>query len=435
MFLYNLHLAWLSIKRTPVLSSLMVAAIAVGIAVCMTIITVYRLMANDPIPHKSDIIFTQTLDLRDASPDDNGNGPDLMSYQDAQNLLKSDIPSLTSIHYQTVAVIKSSDQNLRPFRSRIRLATGDFFSLFDTPFLFGNRWSADDEKTQQQVVVITRALNIKLFGGSNSVGQKIQIAGQFFNIVGVLDDWVPTPQFFEIDSGAFSETEGAFIPFSLVPTMELRKSGGSTACYVSETKEGWQGFLTDECAWLHMWVQLDTPVQQKQWEAHLDNYVEQQREFGRFPRELNNHMYNVMQWLDFKQVVSNDYIMLLGLAFMFLGVCLFNTVGLMLSQSIRRRGEVSVRRALGGSKLTLFYQHMVEASVIGLAGGFFGLLLAQAGLAGVRALYRNFEFLTQMNLQLVAITFGLSILSSLLAGLLPTWRVCQLAPAQYLKTQ
>ena len=435
MFAYNLHLAWLSIKRTPILSALMVAAIAIGIAICMTIITVYQLMANDPIPNKSDVIFTQTIDLRSAGPDDGNNGPDHMSYQDASNLLKSDIPSKVSVHYQTVAVIKSEDETIRPFRSRIRPVTGDFFSLFEPPFLFGSQWATDDEESLQQVVVFSRALNLRLFGELDSIGQQIQIAGRFYKIVGVLDDWAPTPRFFELDGGAFSETEGAFIPFSLVPTLELRKSGGSTVCHASETREGWQGFLTDECTWLHMWVQLDTQEQQEQWKEHLDNYVKQQKALGRFPRELNNRLHSVMQWLEFKQVVSNDYIMLLGLAFMFLGVCLFNTVGLMLSQSLRRRGEVSVRRALGGSKLTLFYQHMVEASVIGIAGGVLGLLLAQAGLAGVRSLYRGFDLLTQMNWQLVAITFGLSVLSSLLAGLLPTWRICQLAPAQYLKTQ
>jgi putative ABC transport system permease protein len=411
----------------------MVAAIAIGIAICMTILTVYKVMANDPIPQKSDTIFTQTIDLRSANPA-TGNGPDLMSYQDAQNLLKSDIPTLKSVHYQTVAIIKPDDKDIRPFRSRVRPATGDFFSLFDAPFLFGSRWSADDENNLQQVTVISNALNLKLFGGQNSIGQQIEIAGRFFK-VGVLDKWIPTPRFFELDGGVFSETEGAFIPFSLVPSIELRKSGGSTVCHVSEVKEGWQGFLSDECTWLHMWVQLDSKEQQSRWKEHLDNYVEQQKALGRFPRELNNHIHNVMQWLEFKQVVSNDYIMLLGLAFMFLGVCLFNTIGLMLSQSLRRRGEVSVRRALGGSKLTLFYQHMVEASVIGLTGGIFGLLLAQAGLAGVRILYQDFEVLTRMNGQMVAITFGLSVLSSLLAGLFPTWRACQLAPAQYLKTQ
>ena len=87
------------------------------------------------------------------------------------------------------------------------------------------------------------------------------------------------------------------------------------------------------------------------------------------------------------------------------------------------------------ASLTLAYQYLVEALLIGVAGGVVGLLLASLSLSGVRQLYSGFEMVTQMNWQLVGITFLLAIASSLLAGLYPTWRVCQLPPAQYLKTQ
>ena len=49
MFLHNLQLAWINLRKSPVLSLLMISAIGVGIAVCMTIITVYKLMADDPL--------------------------------------------------------------------------------------------------------------------------------------------------------------------------------------------------------------------------------------------------------------------------------------------------------------------------------------------------------------------------------------------------
>ena len=435
MFLHNLHLAWLSIKKRPVLSSLMIGAIGVGIAVCMTIITVYKLMADDPLPQKSDQVFTVRLDIRSDGPDDGGDAPNYMSYIDATNLMKSEIPTDISVHYQTVAVVKSANQELRPFRVRVRLATAGFFNVFDAPFKFGNPWNLQEEENLNQVVVLSQSLNDRVFGGENSVGRQIQLDGRYFNVVGVLDNWSPSPRFYELDGGVFVETEGAFIPFSLTPSLGMRKSGGSTMCHGSETAAGWEGFLNDECSWLHTWVQLDTEQQRQQWKSYLDSYVLEQKKLGRFPRPLSNEMFDVMGWLEEQEVVSSDYVMLLGLAFMFLGVCLFNTIGLMLSQMLRRRGEISVRRALGGSKLTLAYQYMVEALLIGFAGGLVGLLLASLSLSGVRQLYSGFEMVTQMNWQLVGITFLLAIVSSLLAGLYPTWRVCQLPPAQYLKTQ
>ena len=435
MFVHNLHLAWLSLKKSPILSTLMIAAIGVGIAVCMTIITVYKLMADDPLPHKSDKVFTMRLDIRSAGPDDSDDPPNYMSYIDATNLLKSDIPTDMSVHYQTVVVVKTQDNQIRPFRERLRLATNGFFAIFDAPFKYGTPWSDDEEQNLSQVVVLSQTLNDKVFGGQNSVGKQIQLDGRYFKVVGVLDEWAPSPRFFELDNGVFVETNGAFIPFSLTRSLAIRKSGGSTMCHASETAAGWEGFLGDECTWLHTWVQLDSDEQRRQWQEHLDNYALEQKKLGRFPRELNNDVLSVMEWLDEQEVVSSDYIMLLGLAFMFLSVCLFNTVGLMLSQMLRRRGEISVRRALGGSKITLAYQYLVEALVIGLVGGLLGLVLANISLSGVRQLYRGFEMVTQMNWQLVVITLLLAIVSSLLAAIYPTWRVCQLPPAQYLKTQ
>ena len=50
MFHYYLKLAILSIRKNPVLSALMVAAIAIGIGACMTVITVHYVMSGNPIP-------------------------------------------------------------------------------------------------------------------------------------------------------------------------------------------------------------------------------------------------------------------------------------------------------------------------------------------------------------------------------------------------
>ena len=140
----------------------------------------------------------------------------------------------------------------------LHLATRGAFSVFEPPFKYGNPWSAEEEANLNQVAVLTHNLNDRLFGGENSVGKQVQLDGRYFKVVGVLDQWSPTPRFFELDGGVFVETEGAFIPFSLAPSLAMRKAGGSTMCHASETSAGWEGFLGDECTWLHAWVQLDT---------------------------------------------------------------------------------------------------------------------------------------------------------------------------------
>ncbi len=64
---YDLQLALTSIRKTPVLSALMVAAIGIGIGACMTIITIFYLMSANPSPEKSSALCAITLDSWGAS--------------------------------------------------------------------------------------------------------------------------------------------------------------------------------------------------------------------------------------------------------------------------------------------------------------------------------------------------------------------------------
>ena len=53
---------------------------------------------------------------------------------------------------------------------------------------------------------------------------------------------------------------------------------------------------------------------------------------------------------------------------LFLAVCSLNLVGLLLGKFLSRIPEVSVRRALGASRLQVFWQHIVECEVVGVIG-------------------------------------------------------------------
>jgi len=53
----------------------------------------------------------------------------------------------------------------------------------------------------------------------------------------------------------------------------------------------------------------------------------------------------------------------------------------------------------------------------------------------VRSLYENYDALTRLDLSMGLIALAIALLSGVLAGLYPTWRVCNTQPARYLKTQ
>jgi putative ABC transport system permease protein len=64
-----------------------------------------------------------------------------------------------------------------------------------------------------------------------------------------------------------------------------------------------------------------------------------------------------------------------------------------------------------------------------------GLLLAFGTLALIASQSRQLAVTAHMDWAMLALTFTLSILAALLAGLLPTWRACQVTPALQLKSQ
>jgi putative ABC transport system permease protein len=94
-----------------------------------------------------------------------------------------------------------------------------------------------------------------------------------------------------------------------------------------------------------------------------------------------------------------------------------------------------VRRALGASKLEVFKQLLVEAAVVGVAGGVLGLGLAFLGLWLVRHQPADYASLAHLDLFMLGVTFALAVGSSMAAGLLPAWRACQITPALQLKSQ
>ncbi len=437
MFAYYLRLAFKSIKRNPILSALMITAIALGIGASMTTITVNYLMSANPIPHKSEQLFYVQLDSW--SPHEPANEPneppDQITWTDATNLMQNKTAFRQTAMASSGGVVEPEGQDQKPFMASIRLAFSDFFPMFDVPFLYGSGWNAESDDKRELVAVISKATNDKVFGGGNSVGKTIRVVGENFRVIGVLDEWVLAPRFYDVTTGAFNETEEIFMPFYLKQDLELT-NGGNTNCWKSPEGEGFQAFLQSECVNYQMWAELPTDADKAEFMDFLNSYVMEQKALGRFPRELNNRLSDVMEWMEIEEVVADDAQIMMWLSFMFLLVCLLNTIGLLLAKFTGKASEIGLRRAVGASRTDLFIQHLVETACIGIAGGLLGLGLAFLGLEGIKTLYGEFvQNLVGLDVTMVISALLLALVSSILAGMYPTWRACNIAPASQLKSQ
>ncbi|MEP6898652.1 MAG: ABC transporter permease [Rhodanobacter sp.] len=434
MFSYYLDLALRSLKRNKMLTTLMIMAIALGIGASMTTLTVLHVLSGDPVPGRSSTLYYPQVDPRDMSGYLAGKTRPMyqMSWIDGMNLLGAKRADHQALMTGGLVAVQPDNTMLDPFFDATRFTTADFFPMFGVPFEYGDAWHASDDEARARVVVISAALNDKLFGGKDSTGQTLRLSGAAFRVVGVLGDWHPNPQFYDLLRKSYDENEGVYVPLSTSQDVGLNHDG-SIDCW----GKGGTGINPDHasrCAWLQFWVQLDSPAKAAAYKTFLVNYSVQQKALGRFQRPPNVQLRDVMQWLDYNQVVPDDVRLQTWLAFGFLLVCLVNTVGLMLAKFMRRAGELGVRRALGASKRSLFAQLLVESAVVGLAGGIGGLLLAWIGLWLVRRQPAEYAPLAHLDPAMLLATFFLALGASLLAGLLPAWRACQIAPALQLKS-
>ena len=442
MFAYYLRLALASFRRNPGLTALMVFAIALGISVCMITLTSYRAAANNPAGERSSILFSPSIDSWDPENPyeqyDKSLAPTMLTYRDARALYASNIPDRKLIMFKAGGIVSRTDKGMEPEYIAARMTTADFFPMFDVPFKYGSAWDARADAGPEPVVVLSKETNQKAFGGENSVGKSIMWHDRQFRVIGVLDDFEPLPKYFDVSNGSFTEMEGAYIPFNWGPVLELG-SDGNTNCWKTETIDSYQAFLNSECIWFHGWFELRTAEKQRAFREFLDNYVLDQKKHGRFPRPLNNYLYDVDGWLKRNKVVEDDNKAVLVMAFAFLAVCLVNTVGLLLAKFLNGAALSGVRRALGASRRDIFLQHLTESGVVALAGGIVGGLFGVIGIWALRAYYGRFVEDAPKLLPFDAMNFlivvAIAVFAGLMAGLYPAWRIGRAAPASYLKVQ
>ena len=434
MFAYYLQLGLHSLKRNPLLTALMVFGIALGIGTSMTSLTVFYLMGSDPIPWKSDKLHAVQLDNWSAeepyrAPNE---PPDQVTYLDATALMQAGKADLQVAMFKVVWPVQPENQEIKPYSAMGRATYTDFFAMFEPPFKYGGPWDRAQDKENARVVVLSRDTNEKLFGGEDSTGKKVRLNEVDYTVVGVLDKWQQRVKYYDLTNGAFNDPEEYYVPFTTAIEFKTRASGNNS-CWDSP-KAGWEGYLASDCVWIQFWVQLNSPARVAEYKSFLDNYVNEQKKLGRFPRPLNNRLPDVNEWIVAQRVVPSDAKIQVGLSFAFLIVCLVNTVGLLLAKFMRKSGEIGLRRALGATRGQLFLQHLIEAGVIGISGGLIGLVLTWFGLMAVRGLYADLNNVAHLDWFMVLTAIALSVSAAVLAGLFPTWKACQITPATQLKT-
>ena len=286
-------------------------------------------------------------------------------------------------------------------------ASGNLFDVLGAPPLLGRTLTPDDDRRgAARVIVLGYGIWERQFGGERSVlGQRVELNGTRYTVVGVM------PQGFEYPRGS-----EAWI--ALVPAIDT---------------------LVDNphIAFLNIVGRVRPGVSMEGARQDAERLLARSAAAA----GLSNTVTGVVQLTSVDAELRGDarrgMLVLLTAAVLVLLVACANVANLLLARAATRRGELSLRTALGASRGRLVGQLVVEAAMLGGLGTVVGLLACIAGRGAIVAmipadLYRAAA--VEIDGRIAAFTAALMIATTLLFGVLPAVRATRLDPGAALRS-
>lgn len=286
---YHFELAVRSVRRNVVLTALMVVAGGVGIGASMTMLTTLVAMSGNPIPDKSSQLFIPQIDVDGSATHRHEPRwlPDQLTYRDAMALMQAHRGVRQTAMYAVALNVNPPQGD--PFQAVGRATYGDFFSMFEVPFRSGTAWGQREDNARGNVVVLSAKLANRLFPRGDAVGRTVNLGEKDYDVI----------------SGAYSETEDFYLPFSTAIDRQM-ETNGYEDCLATALPAGWAALLSSECPWIQFWVELPKAAQVRDYKAFLENYAAEQRRLGRFDWLPLVGLHDVMDWMVYMNVVPKE---------------------------------------------------------------------------------------------------------------------------------
>ncbi|HEX4312145.1 MAG TPA: ABC transporter permease [Acidobacteriaceae bacterium] len=282
--------------------------------------------------------------------------------------------------------------------------SASFFSVLGVaPDLGRDFQPSDDVLNGPKVVVVSNRLWQRRFHGDPAVlGQPIKLDGNNFTIIGVM------PRSFE---DLLSPAADVWTP----------------AQY--DTRERIKDFTS--AVWgnhLRIVGRLKPGISRNQAFQELDQIA--RTPWPEFPRprwaSLSHGIILDSLQDDMARTVRSSLLAVLGAVFLVLAIGCVNVTNLVLARSQQRRGEFSVRAALGASRTRILRQVVTENLLLALLSGVLGLGLAAADIRTLIALSPSglprLDAIA-LNGTAFAFAFGITALVGLLTGLIPALHI------------
>jgi len=291
-----------------------------------------------------------------------------------------------------------------------QFVSGNFFTLFGVRAYAGRMLApTDDVRSAEAVAVMSYRLWRQRFGSDPSiVGSSFIIEGAPFRIVGIAP-----PGFF----GAMLRPDP---PDLWMPLAAEPATHGKNALLDLATNH-----------WLYVFGRIPRGVDRASVEAKLNVEL---RQWLRANETLDPKQFDQQSialapggagTTQLRRYYQNDLRLLLGITGLVLLIACANLANLQLARGAANAAQTSIRVALGAPRSRLVRQVLVESTILAVAGGLLGLVVAMQTAALLLRLSLNASTYVPIDatpsLPVLGFTFLLSVATGMVFGIAPAW--------------
>jgi len=407
--LQDIRYGWRMLARSPGFTAIAVLTLAIGIGASTAIFSVVNTVLLRPLPYQQpDKLVVVTESLPAMSADEIGVAAG--EYQDYRDRNRS---------FSQVAAYESSGFNLtgvgQPLRVNASALSASAFPLLGVSPELGRGFTQEEDRYgSSDVVVLSHALwEHQYSGDAHILGKTVKLDEKPFTVIGVM----PASFHFPFDGAPLSEMADLWVPIAFAPD---RLSPGN------RTREFGVGLIG------RLKPGVSREQAQNDMERIATEFMQQDGYSGTgrvVPRAYAFAARTVEK--------ARPLVVLLILAVAcVLVIAWANVANLLLARASHRSREMALRSALGANPARIVRQCLVESVLLSVCGAGAGIVVALASAAGLRQFGpADVPRLHDVTLHPVVLLFtlALSVVTAILFGFVPAWRLAHVTPQTCLK--